>query len=52
MKYHVSIQHTETILLAVEAGSPEEAENLAFSEGDEISCSKVSTETVEVRPCA
>ncbi len=49
MIYHVEIQRTETLLFAVEANFPEEAENLALMDGEEIG-SKASIETIEVRP--
>lgn len=52
MMDHVDIERTETIVFAVEARSPDEAEDLALSEGEEIGCSKALTKTVEVRLAA
>lgn len=47
-KYYVTISRTETIIFAVDAESPEEAESIYLLDGDEINGEVVSTEVLSV----
>jgi hypothetical protein len=46
--YHVTIRRTEIITFEVEADSPEQADENALTEGDEIRSKTIELETIEV----